>query len=99
MRDHFTEADKERLRPARERVINCMVGRGWIDLDQVAKEVGIRVGTVASKLREVCDKDHAYLGLAYDRMRDENRPGIHLYRLFIRIPEQLNLLEESRHVS
>lgn len=91
MDSHYTELDRQRLAPKLRTVINAMVGRGWIRLEDVSKETGIKLGTVASRLREACDVDHAYLGL--DKARRCVAPGVHEYMLFIRQPEQLPLLE------
>lgn len=93
--DHYTEADMARTRPIREQVKEIMIDAGWMDLDDVALLIGARPGTVASKLRELVDADHAYLGLAYER-RGMGK-GRHEYRLFVRQPEQLTLLEGVQH--
>ena len=89
--DHYTDADRARTKPIRDAVCDTMLGRGWMDLDAVAREIGARVGTVASKLRELTDADHAHLGLGYERRALSK--GRHEYRLFVRQPEQLPLLE------
>jgi hypothetical protein len=88
--DHYTDADKKRLGPIAQRVREEMLGAGWVDLDSLANRTGIRVGTIGSKLREITDRDHAFLGLEYERRRAGN--GIHEYRLFTRQPEQLALI-------
>jgi hypothetical protein len=88
---HYTAEDRARLAPAKRAVLDAMLGKGWLDLDSVARQTGVRVGTIASKLREICDSRHAFLGLTYDRQRGQN--GVHFYRLRIAEPEQLPLLE------
>jgi len=37
MSDHYTEADKARTAPIRDKVLNYMLDTGWHDLDNVAK--------------------------------------------------------------
>lgn len=91
MRNHYQTEDKARLAPAMQKVRDFMFEQGFYDLDAVSKATGIRVGTVASKLRELCDRDHAYLGLAYERKRLKG--GVWLYRLYKREPSQLPILD------
>lgn len=88
---HYQDEDRQRLSPAKQTVKDVMLGQGWFDLDDLARRTGIRVGTIASKLREICDKDHAFLGLRYETKRIGR--GIHHYRLLKSQPEQLPLLE------
>jgi hypothetical protein len=92
MRGHYESQDRDRLAPAMQKVRDYMFETGWYDLDAVSKAIGVRVGTVASKLRELCDRDHAFLGLAYERKRLKG--GVWLYRLYEREPSQLSLLAE-----
>jgi hypothetical protein len=92
---HYTDEDRARLTPHLSRVRDFMLDAGWIDADNAAKHLGMRSGTLLSKLRELCDTRHSFLGLAYDRKATGR--GVHLYRLFVREPEQLTLLEGTQH--
>lgn len=92
MPNHYQQEDKERLAPAMKAVRDAMQDQGWYDLDLISKRTGVRVGTVASKLRELCDSRHRFLGLSYERRRLKG--GVHEYRLFSAEPEQLTLLAE-----
>jgi hypothetical protein len=91
MPSHYTDQDRERLSPKAAIVRAWMFGNGFYTLEQVAKATGLKEGTVASRLRELCDREHSYLGLAYERRRVGN--GVNEYRLFERQPAQLPLLE------
>lgn len=91
MPSHWEAEDKERLSPKAAKVRAFMFETGWYDLETVARATGLKVGTVASRLRELCDREHSFLGLAYERKRVGN--GLHQYRLYEREPAQLPLLE------
>jgi len=90
---HYQHADRQRLSPMRERVRLAMFNRGWVDLREIGAELDLQPSTVASKLRDLVDKHHRYLGLKYER-RSMGR-GVHHYRLFTAIPEQLPLLDRE----
>ena len=71
----------------------------WFDPDKMAEGLGVRVGTLQSKGREVNDYHHRHLGLIWERRKNPDRPaGANQYRFVRSIPEQLPLLEgEQRH--
>ncbi len=93
MPKHWEQEDRERLSPKAEAVRAFLFDQGWYELAEVARRTGIKEGTVASRLREMTDREHAYLGLAYERRRVPGKPGVHEYRLYEREPGQLPLLE------
>lgn len=91
MTDAYEQQDRDRLAPAKQKVLEAMLEQGWYDADTIAKRTGLRVGTVLSKLRELCDSQHVFLGLAYERRRLKG--GVHEYRLFHREPGQMPLFD------
>ena len=89
MTDHYTDADRQRLTPKGKLVLHAMLDAGWLTLDEVSAKTGVKVGTVASRLRDF--KAAAWMGLDYERKRIGE--GLHAYRLFTRHPEQMPLFE------
>ncbi len=90
--DHYTAEDKARLTPLKEKVKAALLNRGWVDLDVVAAELGMRVGTLASRLRELKNPSAGYTGLSYERKNLGG--GKHIYRLYEMKPEQMPLFKE-----
>jgi hypothetical protein len=97
--EHYTDADRARTRPIRERLLEKLVPKDgqdagpWVDMDEAAKAIGARVGTCLSKMRELNDYHHAHLWLEF-----ESRPiggGRWEYRIARRRPGQLPLFESS----
>jgi hypothetical protein len=91
MTDHYTDTDRARTAPLKWRARDYLLDAGWHDMDDVAQHLGCRVGTLLSKMREFNDYHHTQHGLVFER-RTAGK-GRHEYRLFIRRPEQLTLLE------
>lgn len=65
----------------------------WFDADEAALVLDGRVGTLLSKGRELNDYHHIHLGL--DFQSDRVKGGKWRYRIAVRKPEQLPLLEEA----
>lgn len=67
----------------------------WFDPDKMAEMLGVRVGTLQSKGREVNDVHHRFLGLTWERRKKPGgAAGANEYRFVRTVPEQLPLLEE-----
>lgn len=88
---HYTQEDKERLAPLLKKVRQYFLGRGWVDPKDAARALGMERGTVTSKLRELVDSNHRFLGLCLERKRIGR--GIHHYRLSYAEPGQMPLFE------
>lgn len=85
--DHYTEADRKRLSPNRLRLAAAMLDGGWHDPYELAKSLGLQnAGTITSHLRDL----KASGIYTYERQR---LGALHKYKLSVRKPEQLPLLE------
>ena len=85
----FELEDRRRLQPRNRVVALLMADHQWRTPAEIGKALGIRKGTVTSRLRDLKASG------AYDleRMRVPGQPGVYWYRLSIHRPEQLTLLE------
>ena len=96
MPDHYASEDRRRTLPVRQALKALMLPEGvqvgaWWDMDEAAKALGARVATCQSKFREFNDYHHVA-----DGIRAESEPlggGRWRYRLTVRQPEQLPLLD------
>ncbi len=87
--DHYTAADRKRLAPSRLALAQLMLDGSWHDPYELAKKLGkANAGTITSHLRDL----KASGTYDYERVR---LGSMHKYRLFIRTPEQLPLLEAT----
>jgi hypothetical protein len=93
--DHYTHADRQRLTPLRAKVRDYFLNRGWIDTRDAAHALGMERSTITSKLRDLIDKHHKYLGL---RLRRRNMGGgVHHYNLDFMPLGQIPLFEQPEN--
>jgi hypothetical protein len=84
---HYTDEDRKRLAPSRKALAVLMLDGLWHDPYELAKRLSKpNAGTITSHLRDL----KASGVYDYERQREGT---LHRYRLTVRTPEQLPLLE------
>ena len=87
--DHYTAEDRKRLAPSRLALAKLMKDGAWHSPYELAKSLGLQnAGTVTSHLRDL--KASGIYG--YRRQR---AGALHLYQLFVSVPEQLPLFQSA----